>query len=305
MERRRVTRELHAPVRRRYSRRRTVIKGYDDLWQADLVEMIPHAKDNRGYRYILMVIDAYSKFLWAVPVKNKTGNEVTDGMRQILQQGRVPHNLQTDHGKEFYNETFQRLMREYKINHYSTYGTTKAAIVERVNRTLKNPMWEEFSYRCNYKWLDLLPQLVKEYNARKHRTTKMAPKDVTTKTNLTVYKHIKRTAKVHFKVGDKVRVSKEKGSFAKGYLPNWTTEIFTVDKVQRTNPTTYLLKDYRNEPVLGAFYREEMQKTKYPDFYLVEKVLRRRGKKAFVKWLGFSNEHNSWVDVNAISDAPK
>ena len=298
-EKRQVARELHAPARRHYPRRRTVIKGYNDLFQADLVEMIPYARENRGYRYILMVIDAYSKYLWAAPVKSKGGKDVTEAMEQILSEGRVPQNLQTDHGREFYNPDFRQLMTRHNINHYSSYGTTKASIVERANRTIKNWMWRDFNYYGSYKWLDLLPVLIKRYNARVHRTTRMAPKDVGPRTGLTVYVRLKRTAPVRFQVGDKVRISKMKGVFEKGYLPNWSTEIYTIDHVQRTNPTTYLLKDYTGNSILGAFYAEELQKTKYSDIYLIEKI-RRRGNKVYVKWLGFSNEHNSWVDENDV-----
>src|SRR6266566_1742632 len=114
-EKRQVARELHAPARRHYPRRRTVIKGYNDLFQADLLEMIPYARENRGYRYILMVIDAYSKYLWAAPVKRKGGKDVTEAMEQILSEGRVPQNLQTDHGREFYNPDFRQLMTRHTL----------------------------------------------------------------------------------------------------------------------------------------------------------------------------------------------
>src|SRR5215472_4262307 len=105
-ERKQVIDEVHAPARRRYPRRRVVIKGYDDLFQADLVEMIPYAAKNKGHKYILMVIDAFSKYLWAVPVKNKTGEAVAAAMSTVLQK-RSPRNMQTDKGKEFYNPAFK------------------------------------------------------------------------------------------------------------------------------------------------------------------------------------------------------
>jgi len=299
-EKRVVVNELHKPVRHRFPRRSIIIKGLDDLWQADLVEMIPYNRENKGYKYILMVIDTFSKYLWARPVKNKTGEEVTKAMKDVLKE-RKPDNLQTDHGKEFYNPSFQSLMQQNKINHYSTFSNIKASIVERVNRTIKTKMWKEFSMQGSYKWLNLLPSIVRDYNKTVHRTTRMKPQDVNKKVEQRlqgdVYSHLKQVAPVHFKVGDHVRISKYKSVFAKGYQFNWTTEIFVIDEVQRTNPTTYLLRDYRKEPVLGGFYREELQKIKYPDVYLVEKVLRRQGNRAYVRWLGFGNEHNSWITV--------
>ena len=118
--------------------------------------MQPYARENRDIKYLLTVIDALSKFAWAVPVMRKTAQDVTAAMDSVLQQGRVPSNLQTDKGKEFYNGSFQNLMLRYHINHYSTYSNLKASIVERFNCTLKNRMWLKFSLRGTYKWLDIL-----------------------------------------------------------------------------------------------------------------------------------------------------
>lgn len=99
-----------------------------------------------------------------------------------------------------------------------------------------------------------------------------------------------------FKIGDYVRLSKYRMVFDKGYTPNWTTEIFTVRKVQyNTDPITYLLNDYQNREIKGSVYADELQLAKHPDVYLVEKIIRRRNGRAYVKWLGFGPEHNSWT----------
>ena len=115
-----------------------------------------------------------------------------------------------------------------------------------------------------------------------------------------VYSHIKIAAPAKFRMNDPVRVSKFKTIFEKGYTPNWTTEIFRIAKVQRTNPVTYLLKDYRGEIVAGGFYEHELLRVSNPEVYLVEKVLRKQGNKAYVKWLGMDNSHNSWINKTAI-----
>ncbi|XP_051173479.1 uncharacterized protein LOC127289537 [Leptopilina boulardi] len=220
--------ELHKPARRNYSRRKFDIRGIDETLLADLVEITTYAKENKGYKYILTVIDIFSKFAWAVPVKNKTGEDVTAAMKSVLHQGRVPKNLHVDQGKEFYNTHFKNLMKQYKTNMYSTFSNLKAVICERFNRTLKNKMWMQLSLH--------------------------------------------------------------------GYTPNWTTEIFTIDVVNNTEPTTYLLKDYQNNPVAGNFYQQELAPANNPDIYLVEKVIKKRGNKIYVKWLGFDNSHNSWIE---------
>ncbi|XP_070528292.1 uncharacterized protein [Cardiocondyla obscurior] len=161
-----------------------------------------------------------------------------------------------------------------------------------------------FTLNGNYEWFDALPRLVDEYNRRKHRTIGMRPVDVTPeiakKLLGTVYSAIKIAAPAKFRVGNKVRVSKFKMIFEKGYTPNWTTEVFTIVKVQQTNPATYLLEDYRGEAISGAFYEHELRRATHSDVYLVEKVLRKKGDKVYVKWLGFDGSHNSWIDKNSI-----
>lgn len=285
--------ELHKPARRNFKRRRVIVKGLFDLHQADLVEMIPYERVNKRYRYILVVIE---------PVKRKAQKPIADAMEKILDRmKRKPKNLQTDSGGEFFNETFGKMMKKHGINHYSTYSGIKASIAERVNRTIKSKIWKEFSLQGSYKWLPILQRVVDQYNNTKHRTIHMKPSEVNKRQekNLlnTVYNNIKtvKLKNIKFKVGDKVRISKFRHIFDKGYTPNWTNEIFTVAKIKLTNPVTFLLKDENNQPIKGAFYIEELQKVKHPGIYLVEKVIRRNKDMVFVKWLGFDNSHNSWI----------
>lgn len=250
--------------------------------------MLPYRHVNKGHKYLLTVIDVFSKYALAEPIKSKSANDVADAMTRIVEQGCMPRKFQTDNGKEFYNAKFDDLMKRHQIEHYSTFSNLKASVVERFNRTLKSLMWREFSLRGSYRWIDILPTLLKTYNERKHRTIGMRPVDVVPKekeTHLlnTVYSNIKIAAPAKFKVGDSVRISKIKGVFDKGYTPNWSTEISTVDKVQITNPVTYKLKDVEGAPIEGGFYEPELQKTEHSDIYLVEKVLRKKGNKVYVK----------------------
>ena len=233
------------------------------------------SKINKGYKYMITIIDVFSKFAWAVPLKSKTGKDVTNAFKLTK---RVPTNLQTDKGKEFYNKDFKELMKKYNINHYSTYTNVKASVVERFNRTLKEKMWKQFSIQGNYKWIDILPKLVDNYNNTYHTTIKMKPVEVCLKNQEIIFNDVYQDKLLplrnKFKFGDKVRISKIKGMFEKGYTANWSTEIFTVDKVFKGSPPYYHLKDSNGEEIKGIFYEQEMQKTKYPDIYLVEKVLR-------------------------------
>ena len=125
-----IVNELHKPARKHYPRRHVIIKFIDDLWQADLVELIAYEKENRNYRYLLTVIDCFSKFAFAVPLKDKSGKSVATAMESIfIDYNRKPNLLQTDNGKEFYCRTFQSLMKKYHIHHYSTYSHMKVRFI--------------------------------------------------------------------------------------------------------------------------------------------------------------------------------
>jgi len=300
MSKRDIAIELHRPARKNYTRRRVNVYGKNDLWQADLVEMIPLSKENNGYNYILCVLDCFTRFAWTIPLKRKTAEEVTNAMSTILID-RSPKLLQVDNGKEFYNLKFDTLMTKYNIKKYSTYSTTKACFVERFNRTLKTNMYREFTARGSHKWISILPMLIDNYNNTKHRTIGMTPLQAEKNPSLvTLKQRIITNKKAKFRVGDKVRISTNKGVFTKGYLPNWSTEIFTIVKINKTIPPTYQLHDYNDDPIAGCFYNEEISKTNYPNDYLIEKIVRKRGNQIYVKWVGFDDSHNSWVNKNDI-----
>lgn len=308
MSKQNIVDELHRSARRNFPRRCTIIKGLDDLWQADLIDVQKYASFNKGYKYILVLIDALSKNVWVKPLKSKEKIGVTNAMQSILtESSRQPKNLQTDFGKEFYNESFKRLMKKYKINHYSTYSVKKASIVERVIRTLKCRLYKLFSLCGRYEWLGKnLNSVVQCYNNTVHRITKFRPIDVNSSNQMLVRNNIIKTQKLKavyrykFRLGDHVRISKYKGDFYKGYTPNWSTEIFIITKINHTSPPTYHIEDKQKQRILGSFYEFELQKTKHPYLYLIEKVLKRRGSKLFVKWLGLSNEENSWVEKSEV-----
>lgn len=304
-----VVEELHRSARKNFGRRKTQMRGIADTLQADLVEMIPYARQNQNYKYILTSINIFSKMAYARPLKNKTGIEVARALRSIFNSmGYQIKNLHVDMGKEFYNAPVKNLLEEYGLNLYSTYTTKKAAICERFNRTLKGRMWKQFSLNGNYKWIGILDDLIENYNNSYHRTIKMSPINVNSRNeqrllnNVYNYEyHLNFKDKAKFKEGDPVRLSKYKNIFEKSYTPNWTTEIFRIRKVQRnTYPVTYLLKDYQDRNIKGTVYAEELQLVKYPDLYLVEKILRRRGNQVYVKWLGFDNTHNQWINENDV-----
>lgn len=176
----RIIEEIHRSARKNFPRRSYVMRGINDTFQADLIEMIPWANQNRGHRYILIVIDVFSKRAWVKALKNKAGGEVTKAMAAIFNENpdHIPQNMHTDGGKEFYNTQFKRLMQSHGINHYSTYTSMKASIVERLNRTIMSRLWRLFNLQGSHKWTDNLQPIVDSYNTTKHHTIKMRPIDV-------------------------------------------------------------------------------------------------------------------------------
>lgn len=302
--------ELYHSARKNFPRRSYVMRGINDTFQVDLIEMIPFAKQNRGYKYILMVIDVFSKRAWAKELKNKTGEEVTKAMSLIFAANpqHIPRNIHSDQGREFYNQHFQRLMKTHDINHYSTFSKMKASIVERLNRTILNKLWRQFNLQGSHKWLNLLQPIINTYNSSYHRTIKMRPNDVCADNEQrlleTAYKQnqtlVARKKKLKFRINDYVRISKFKTLFEKSYTPNFSTELFRIVEILPTEPITYRLADLDNNKIRGCFYEHEILKTEKNDVYLVEKIVKRKGNKIFVKWLGFDDSHSSWIDANDL-----
>ena len=301
--------ELHKPVRRNFARRRVITNGIDQIWAADLVEMGKFSKWNNGVKYLLMVIDVFSKFGWIEPLLNKKGETIVKAFKNILKTGRKPKFIWCDKGREFYNQDFKKLLDENGISLYSTENEEKSSVVERWNRTMKARMWKMFTATNSTVYIDKLPALLANYNKTKHSSIGMSPEKASERKNenvvyLKLYgKEISKNKSPKFKVGDKVRISKYKRKvFDKGYTSNWTEEVFVVDKIRYTNPVTYKIKDLDNEEILGTFYGSELMLAKQ-EIFRIEKVLRRdkKNKRAFVKWKGYPDKFNSWVPLDTLN----
>ncbi|PFX11591.1 putative uncharacterized transposon-derived protein F54H12.3 [Stylophora pistillata] len=302
--------ELHKPVRRNFRKRRVIVNGIDEIWCSDLVEMQKFAKWNKGYRYLLMVLDVFSKYGWIVPLKNKKSESVAEGFEKIFTEGRVPKRLWVDKGSEYYNSHVKDLMKSKGVEMYSTENEEKASVCERWNRTIKTDMWKQFTIQSNTQYLDILPRIVEKYNNRKHRSIGMTPTEASKKKNenavfLKLYSigqapRAPPNEKPKFAVGDHVRISKFKRKvFDKGFTPNWTEEIFVVDQVQYSDPITYKLKDLLGDEIKGSFYEQEMLRAKQ-EVFRIEKVIRKSKGKALVKWSGYPEKFNSWIDVKDL-----
>lgn len=297
---------LHRQARKKYPTRHYIVHDIDEQWQADLAEVGLIANYNEGYRYILTVIDIFSRYAWARPLKSKRGEDVAAAFKDIFDEGRIPKRVQTDQGREFENRHVRSLFAEHNVELFSVKSAYKAAIVERFNRTLKHRIWRYFTAENKQVWTDILQDAVHAYNHSVHRSIKRKPADVSSDDvgdlRDLFSKRVKPPAgtdDIH--VGDKVRISKVKSVFEKGYLPTWTEEIFTVTEINRKyTPISYKLKDYNNDVIEGSFYRYEIQPViKTDDVYIVEKVIRKERRQGvlwyFVKWQGYPSSMNSWV----------
>lgn len=307
---------VHRPARKHFPRNKTIVSGIDAQWQADLADMQSIAKENDNAHYILTVIDVFSKYAWAVPVKNKGSAEMCRAFTDLLKiaDPRKPGRLHTDAGKEFLNKDLQALLKKEGIHHFVTGSDQKAALVERFNRTLKSRIWTYFTAHQTHRYIDILHELVEAYNHSRHRSIGCTPAEVQRKDEdrlwVKLYGDGGRSRKGKLPPGQMVRVSKVKGVFEKGYLPNWTAEHFVVDKALRLGRRgAYKLKDYNNEEMTGEWYPEEVQAIDN-NRYLIEKVLKRRNgaggiKEIFVKWQGWSPKFNSWIPETNIEEIVK
>lgn len=292
---------LHKPVRYKFPRRKVIAGGIGHQWQADLIDVGRLSKHNGGMKYLLTCIDVFSKKAWVRPLKDKTGSTLVSAFETIPDT--LPRRLQTDKGTEFTNRKFQAWLKENGVEFFTTENEDiKASIVERYNRTLKSKLWRYFTKSDSLCYLDVLQNFVSSYNQTPHRSIGMAPSDVDEKTQGLVWYRLYAELPSKYKssklqVGDSVRISKARRVFKKGYLPQWSEEIFTIFKKQYTHPVTFLIKDWGGERVKGSFYEQELQKViKTDNLYRIEKVLKRDKNRLFVKWLGYPTSFNSWVN---------
>ena len=172
---------LHKPIRRRFKRRKTIVGGIDYQWQADLANMQHLAKQNNNKKYLLCVIDVFSRFSWVIPIPDKTGKTLIKAFQSIVQKSkRKPLALQTDKGSEFKNKSFQDYLKKNQI-HFSPLKTQrqKQALLKDFNELWKTRMWKYFTYKKTRRYIDVLNSLVKNYNHTFHRSIKTSPVMVT------------------------------------------------------------------------------------------------------------------------------
>lgn len=254
----------HKKVNRRFPRRKIIVRGINDQWQIDLIDIQALHRENNGTRYLFVAIDCFSRYAYVEPMKRKFADNALSAFQKILARAGVkPRIIQADEGSEF-KSLFRKYISEQGIHFFHTSQDTKCAIVERFNRTLQDKMYRYMTANNTLKYVDVLQDLVESYNHSKHRTIGMSPINVTPSNEMFLWlKQYKdyvfaKSFSSPFKAGDKVKITAIRKKFERGYLPKWSKEIFQIAYVLGTVPVTYVLLDKNNELLYGNFYKEEL-----------------------------------------------
>jgi hypothetical protein len=309
-----LTYTLHKPKRKFFNRTPYLVDNIDDQWQTDLIDLRSISYENKGFNFILVIIDVFSKYAWTIPIKNKTPLEIINAFKRTFNSsGRKPLYVVSDKGKEYVNMDFRNFLESNNINYFSTKNEdTKACVAERFIRSIKELIFKYLTSKNTLKYIDVLEQLTETYNKRRHRSIGMAPNQVNETNILEVWHNIKHSHKrirektPKYTVGTYVRISKTKDFFDKGYLPNYTDEIFKISKVILGKPNLYKLIDLQDDEIDGRFYEEELQDVIYDDDteFRVKKILSTRFrngiKEALVEWRGYNPKFNSWIPYKNI-----
>lgn len=297
-----IAQERHKRAIHKFPRQEIISLGVNHVWAMDLAEMESSTegfkggkkqKKGEGYHYILVVVDVFSRFVTCVPLKTKQTKEVMDALKGVINKEGKPQEIIADRGSEFVNKDITKFFTDNGIALVHLNGPSKASHAERFIRTLKKSIAVELDAKMIHDWTAVLGDVVKEYNNTKHSATKLTPREA--KLSLNEAKLLPNlnmsVQKPKFELGDKVRVSYHRGNFDKGHHAKWSLQIFTVVGVRYTDPITYMLQNENGKMEPGSYYAQELQKTKYADTYIVEKILGTKTVKGkvmkLVKWFGY------------------
>ena len=249
-------------VKKTFPRRRVIARFPFELFMADLIEYPNDKYNNSGYSFILVLVDCFTKMLYAAPMKRKSKEWTADAFQSIFKKmDRFPLNLVTDGGLEFFNSNVRDVFQNYGINHYRTPTITKwkASVVERAIRTIKSRLEKYFKHVGKRKWIDVVSKIVENINRTPHSTHGLPPRDVNDENREEVYKKLYPKTKLsvvcRLQKGDRVRKLKEKNIFDKGYKQNWSDEIYIIRDVRQSNQVCwYKLQTLTNKKISGIWY---------------------------------------------------
>ena len=305
-------------ARRKFPRNRVIVDGVDSQWDIDLADMSQISKENDSYKYVLVAIDIFSRYVWCQPLKTKEAVEVVKALTRILNQGRRPKVIRSDKGRELRNKKVFDYLKTIGVHHFVTQNDPKANYVERVIKTLKHKLFRYLMKKRTKRYIDVLDDVVRSYNSTVHRSLGRSPSSVNKETEnenrleqylLRTHKgkthpeHTKskqKLTKTHkgdsnqtqtkiklknrykYKIGQVVRISHVRGIFDREYSQKWTGELFKVKtRYKREDIPVYTLKDWSGEEIEGTFYASELQSVNVDDTteYFIEQILQKRTRK--------------------------
>ena len=238
--------------KKNYETNKITYNHIDEIWSIDLADFSDYKiSNNKGYRYIFIIIDNFSKFLWAIPLKNKYSQTITNKFSNILSTSkRKPIKVESDRGSEFYNSIFQNFLKSKNIQHYSRFTEKGPSIAERVIRTVRNLLKKPVFEKGKADWVSELPSVIKQYNNTFHHSIKMKPIDASKKSNeKLVYNNLKDDRDKQlpkYKLGQLVRTADIKRVFSKGDSTNWSYKLYTITEVIHDTIPNYRI-DYLPE----------------------------------------------------------
>ena len=247
------------PPKKNYATNKTNVYHIDDIWSLDILDLKDYGpENNKNYRYVLVIIDNFSKFGWTVPIKNKNAQIIKDSFENILiSSKRKPNLIETDRGREFYNNIFQDFLNKNNIKLYSRNTSYGAVFAERFNRTIRDLLKKIVFEQGDANWIDILPTITKQYNNRIHSSTKLTPIQASLKKNEGyVYKNLldkRKKITPKFQINDLVRTADLKSTFSKGDTTNWSYQLYKVTEIINDTIPSYKidnLKERYNESLL-------------------------------------------------------
>ena len=240
--------------KRNYATNKTDVCYIDDIWSLDILDILDlkdyGAENNRGYRYVLVIMDNFSKIGWIIPLKNKTGQTIKDSFENILiSSKRKPNLIETDCGKEFYNNIFQDLLNKNNIKLYSRNSSYGAVFAERFNHTIRDLLKKPVFEKGDGNWIDVLPVITKQYNNKDHSSTKLTPIQASLKKNEGyVYKNLldkRNKIKPKFQINDLLRTADLKKTFSKGGMTNWSYKLYQITEIINDTIPAYKIKNLK------------------------------------------------------------
>lgn len=303
---------LHKPRRIHFKREKTIPAGYLTDLQVDLADFQTLAKHNNGFRYLLVGVDVLSRRLFVAPTKSKSFKDMKTAFEILFEQmDMLPHRIFSDRGLEFESKEIKAYFKEKGPLKFSAKAShIKAGVAERAIRTIKTRLYRYFSEKNTLEWLSVVNKIAKSINQSKCRVTGLKPVDINFSNAQAVWEKVygnlfdMNKNLSNLKENDTVRISREKQTFEKGYLPTYSDEIFTILTVIHGTPNTFVLKDHKGEKIQGKFYAEELCKTTVntDTTWRIEKVLksrRRKGvKELLVKFIGYPDPE--WIKESNV-----